>query len=158
MSAGLEALCSLCELQQLQPQKNHETRSSDARRTLSKAWETMSQKVQQCLLHPLQFCLCIVIVIGTLTFECQQVFMMSYAHLFFKLADRQIDGQILYIGRLAVQVTVKGQEMSHDFFFGRCKSPSHHSNCKFLEIPQISGKFRNTGSYVFSQILVHTPP
>lgn len=34
MSAVLEAWCSLCELEQLQPQKKpHETRSSDARCT-----------------------------------------------------------------------------------------------------------------------------
>lgn len=61
MSAVWEAQCSLCELEQLQPQKNHmrpEVVTQDARR--SKAWETVSLKVQQCILHPLQVCLCIV--------------------------------------------------------------------------------------------------
>lgn len=58
MRAALEAWCSLCELEQLQPQKNHmrpEVVTQDARR--SKAWESVSLKVQQCILHPLCVCL-----------------------------------------------------------------------------------------------------
>lgn len=67
MRAVLEAWCSLCELEQLQPQKNHmrlEAVTQDARRR--KAWETVSLKVQQCILHPPPVCLCIVMKHGHL--------------------------------------------------------------------------------------------
>lgn len=45
--------CSLCELEQLQPQKNHmRPREVTQDACWSRAWESVSLKVQRCILHP----------------------------------------------------------------------------------------------------------
>lgn len=57
----LEAQHSLCELEQLQPQKNHMRIEVVIENVCwSKAWESVSLKLQQCILHPPEAHLCCV--------------------------------------------------------------------------------------------------